>query len=654
MKPLLRPSRCASLAAGMAISAVVAAALPLYAEDTSTQAHDDDSATPPVVEDQPPSPRLVITPLRREGETQQSAARITVVDDEAVRRRGYPTRVRDQLDNQPGVYFRANGGFAGNTALSLRGTRANDVAVLIDGLPVRDPTSVSGEVDWSRLSTMGVSQSEVLFGAHSGLYGSAATGGVINLRTQRPTPEHNGRLRAEFGSMDTAVAEGRFTGPIGEHLGYALHVGGIRSIGISAQYDRDNNRDGDPGNHERDGFIQRTARGRLEWTPVDGMHFYVSGQVQTAHNEYDASGPDDSDAAIDSHMHRLSAGMAWDIDPSWRLSSDILLSESIREEDDSGYYDQYRGRLGYAQAQLTWQVVDPVTADLGVDVQREEGRFREDPNAPFGPPGNFSDSTENIGVWTSFTYDDGVMYGKGTLRHDEHEREGGATTWSVGAGWWAWPEYLRLTGHIGSSFRAPTIFELHGNNGNPDLEPETALSYSVGVAAYPHELFRLEASVYRTEYDQRIVSSFFMPDNADDDSTVWGVELRATLADPQGDWSLSAYVNPQRSNNGEGDDILRTPRLLAGAEGSLRWRELTLSAAVQHVGKRYDDDFSTFPATRTALDSYTLLSAAVSWEPQEEWEVYLRGSNLTNAYYEDVIGFTTLRPAFFAGVVWRY
>lgn len=642
------------LSCGIGLSLVIAAALPSHSEESPAPVEYDDGDAQTAAADASDGRGLVITPLRRPGDPQQSAARVDRVDDTDQRRRGYPIRVRDQLDNRAGVYFRANGGFAGNTALSLRGTRANDVAVLIDGLPVRDPTSISGEQDFSRLSTIGVNQSEVLFGAQSGLYGSSAVGGVINLQTERPSEQHQGRLRAEFGSMDTTVTEARFTGPIGEYLGYALHLGGLRTIGISAQYDRDEHKDGDPGEHERDGFSQRTARGRLEWTPLPELQAYISGQLQDASTEYDATGPDDDDSEIDSQMHRLSSGMVWAIDDAWRLSSDILFSESRREEDGSGWYDDFRGRLWHAQAQLTWQAMDSFAADLGVDAQREEGRFGEDPDAPFGPPGSFSESTHNTGVWTSLTYDDGLLQGKATLRHDEHEREGGATTWSLGTGWWVLPEYLRLVGHVGTSFRAPTVFELFGNNGNPDLEAETALSYSVGVEAHPHELLQLQASVYRTEYDQRISSSFFMPINEDNDTTVWGVELRATVADPEGVWSLSAYVNPQRSNDGDGEDLLRTPRLLAGGEGSFSWSDYTVSAGVQHVGSRYDNDFSTFPATRTELGSYTLLSAAVSWEPREEWEFYVRGSNLSNAYYEDVIGFTTMRAAVFGGVIWRY
>jgi vitamin B12 transporter len=74
---------------------------------------------------------------------------------------------------------------------------------------------------------------------------------------------------------------------------------------------------------------------------------------------------------------------------------------------------------------------------------------------------------------------------------------------------------------------------------------------------------------------------------------------------------------------------------------------------VQHVGARDDNDFSTFPATRTELSSYTLVDLLGSYEVSEEVRFFARVENLFDEEYQDVLGFGTYGVAGFGGIELR-
>lgn len=81
------------------------------------------------------------------------------------------------------------------------------VAFLQNGAIISRPAAqLSGFYD--------LQQVEVLRGPQGTLYGRGATGGVINLVTQRPTDELSGYARATYGNYDAISLEGAISGPI--------------------------------------------------------------------------------------------------------------------------------------------------------------------------------------------------------------------------------------------------------------------------------------------------------------------------------------------------------------------------------------------------------------------------------------------------------
>jgi outer membrane receptor protein involved in Fe transport len=105
--------------------------------------------------------------------------------------------------------FRRSGSLSANPTsqgVSLRGVGANGASralVLVDGIPLNTP--FGGWVYWQRVPQASIESVEVFNGANSEAYGSAALGGVINMRTRATDTSHL-TVEASWGNESTPNA----------------------------------------------------------------------------------------------------------------------------------------------------------------------------------------------------------------------------------------------------------------------------------------------------------------------------------------------------------------------------------------------------------------------------------------------------------------
>ena len=91
----------------------------------------------------------------------------------------------DALSAVPGLGVVQSGGPGNAASVFIRGTDSEDVLVLLDGVPVNDPSSSNGAFNFGDYTLSDIARIEVVRGPMSGMYGSNAIGGVINIITIR-------------------------------------------------------------------------------------------------------------------------------------------------------------------------------------------------------------------------------------------------------------------------------------------------------------------------------------------------------------------------------------------------------------------------------------------------------------------------------------
>jgi len=149
---------------------------------------------------------LTVTATRTATRIDQTAADVSVVSQADLASSGAVV-LDSALRQVPGFsLFRRSDSLTANPTsqgVSLRGVGASGpsrAAVLVDGIPINDP--FGGWVYWDRVPKESIRSVEVVEGGSSDLYGSAAMGGVINVRTQSIETPHLS-IETAYGNSNT-------------------------------------------------------------------------------------------------------------------------------------------------------------------------------------------------------------------------------------------------------------------------------------------------------------------------------------------------------------------------------------------------------------------------------------------------------------------
>ncbi len=90
-------------------------------------------------------------------------------------------RIKDILDNLPGIYINKTGANDSLSTISIRGTGSKYTLILLDGIPLND--FMTGGFDINKIDNINIGKIEVIKGGMSSIYGADASAGVINIIT---------------------------------------------------------------------------------------------------------------------------------------------------------------------------------------------------------------------------------------------------------------------------------------------------------------------------------------------------------------------------------------------------------------------------------------------------------------------------------------
>lgn len=98
--------------------------------------------------------------------------------------------IADVISGQSGVHTRRYGGTGSMQTVSIRGIPGSRIQVFVDGVALN--SSMGGAVDLGKLNPERFESIEIHKGITPSSFGGNGIGGVVNLRTKRPTPGENG------------------------------------------------------------------------------------------------------------------------------------------------------------------------------------------------------------------------------------------------------------------------------------------------------------------------------------------------------------------------------------------------------------------------------------------------------------------------------
>ncbi len=577
-----------------------------------------------------PLPEIVVTATRIDAIADQTPG-ARVVTEVDIERRG-AIFAADILPDVPGLsVYRA--GFGGVTSVRMRGASQDKSLILVDGVPVNDPSQPAGGFDFAGFDLGDIERIEVLSGPQSSLWGSDAIGGVIAFTSR----ELDGvRAEAEAGSFDTR--RGRLQAGIADD-GYALgaFVSRFESEGISAA----------AGGIEADGFDSTVwgLNGRYAFNgrvSIDGrMRHSDSFAELDAFGPVDA--PDTADTTNRTAFVRLRFGDWLGLDHQFTAAASTLERSSV-----SSFPSIYEGERRLWRWQADSRDAGAVAYAFGLEREETEA-FLNGYSAELGVDSAFGtlrwDASERLTLNLG-------------LRHDSTDDFGGETTGRISAAY-SLDGGFTLSGAYGTGFKTPSVaqsvcdfcFVLPGTVVAP-LVPEQAKGGEIALGWRSAD-GRLEgrATLYRLEVEDQIDGVFdfgtfeFYYVNIDQTRTD-GVELegRAQLG---GGFDLSAaYAWTDAVDEGSGSAILRVPEQAGSA--TLGWSGARLSGALTI---RAEGDM---PDSGGVRDGFLTANLNAAYELNDNVTLTLRAENLADETYQQLLGYGEAGRSAYVGVRLRY
>ncbi|VTZ51681.1 Vitamin B12 transporter [Methylocella tundrae] len=613
----------------------------------SSRAYAQDASAPPV--ELPPvvvGATLIPTP---ESELGTSVTVISADEIAAKQQRTLP----DALLDVPGLNVVQTGGPGGLTSVFIRGANSNQTKVLIDGIDVSDPSSPDGGFDFAHILNFDLGSIEVLRGPQSGLYGSEAIGGVINIATEKGYGPMLATANVEGGSFGTFNQTAKVSGSA-DWLSCFLGFGHFSTTDtpITPPSLVPIGRAINPNAYDNRTFSFRVDAHLADQLDVGLTSRYIETTLRSTSDDF--LGPENlrSNNGSDQSLSRAfihntlfdgrfdqTLGLAYThYDRSYLDPNSIPIVPS--------FYEGSRIKLDY---QGNVRLIEGETLVLGA--QREVDRLvNSNPVwAVNGDTAGFAELQSNIG---------GRLFNAASIRYDANDQFGNATTFRIAPAFLIPETGTRLKGSVGTGFKAPTLDELYDNYpaygffANPNLQPETSIGFDAG---FEQTLLPDRISFGATYFANNIKYLININDTATSYVNIGrartsGLESFMSLS-PWNGFSVRAdYTYTVAKDETTQLDLLRRPRDKFSISVTLQATPaLLLSATFVYTGP-WADTNRAGTATNLVAPGYTLLNLAATYDFGHGISGFARVQNALNDHYQNPFGFDQPTLGVFGGV----
>lgn len=547
---------------------------------------------------------------------------VTVIDQEEIERQGAGS-MTDLLRLQPGVEISSNGGAGKTSSIYLRGTNADHVVVLLDGLRINAATS--GTTAFENIPLSQIEKIEILRGPATSLYGADAIGGVIQIFTKKSgntSPKFNAALGV--GNYGTKRMDLGITGGWSDTR-YGINVSSLDTQGFSAQNITDITKTID---RDNDPYRNFTISSHLEHTFVPGhtlgvQFFQSKGRSYFDGNNFNNYGDQTLQSyAISSHNQFTSFWLS-----TLRIGNGMDDSTSFSKPSifSTGY-----SRFKTSQLQYTWQ--NDFTLPVGTLTVAYD-RLEQHVNSTT----SYTQRERiNNGYLVSYLVNVEVHSFQANVRVDDNSQYGTHVTGSVGYGYQFTPS-LRAGFNYGSAFKSPTFNQLcYPGFGNSNLTPEESNNIDVSLR-YETPRLRAGMTIFNNYVDNlietvQVASSVYQALNASQ-AEIHGAsvdgEWRPEYRWLGRGWILRGNLTIQSPENSKTNTQLVRRANEYGTLSVMReWGKFILGVEVNGASSRYND-----PANKFNMAGYVLTNLTADFRITPEWKLEARANNIFDKNY---------------------
>jgi vitamin B12 transporter len=623
---------------------------------------------------------IVVTATRVATPVNQVPASVTVLTQKDFIAQG-DTTLAQALSTVPGVNMVQSGGPGNAASLFIRGTNSEDVLVLLDGVPVNDPANPNGAFNFGIVNLADVERIEIIRGPMSGLYGTSAIGGVVNIITKRGTAVPEATASVAGGYPAQGQGDASISGMSGK-FDYALSGAVDQEAGFDATPRRMSVYANNP-----DPYRAWLGSAQFGYAVTPLTRIYIIGRGQAT----DAAFPNLSDPIFDdpnefdyntSGFGKLGISSAF---LDGRLTTDLfvarlqtrLFNKNLLDANDPNQAsadDTYEGGRTDTQWNNTLRLDDTrdfafsnvtfgaeYTNDTADETVNEGGLYGPFTETVHGAQHNWAG---HVGVQTTIM---DRLTATAALREDNVSSFGNAVTWRLG-GNLALPEIdASLKASVGTGFLAPSLFDLYyvdnyGDSGNPNLKPEYSTGWECGPTFVLPMFGQADGFDVTATYFGSSIRDLIQAEETPDftyveenvaQANIHGVET-IYIFHPAS-W-LSANLNytyTHAVSGPGGPPLLRRPENAGSASLTITpTARLTIAPQVQYIG-RFEDylyDNNGYPAGIGSSDPGTIVNLNISYQLNQKFTLFASGKNILNSQFEAVNGLQIPGASFVIGI----
>ena len=609
---------------------------------------------------------VVVTATKYPVKQSQTGKVVIVIPHEEIEKSiGKP--LGELLGEQAGITVNGSLNDAGtDQSIFIRGAGSGRALVLIDGVPVNDPSETDNSFDINLIPVTMIERIEISKGAQSTLYGSDAIAGVINIITVKPdikTP-FTGKAGLSGGNYGTYNGNAQLYGKLADQLTYNVRYNHDHSGGFPTAHDSSHTASEVP--FTNDGYRGDQVAANLAWNPVSALTLKGFFQYSNYTTDIDAAAFTPAVDYTSANKSLLAgAGLTYKL-PATTITANYLYSTTDRHllEDSvysQPYYtDNYFGKSQFlevfASTKLGFGLILLNGADYRFSSMNENGSYG-------GYPSSFKDtSVSQTSMYSSLLYSgpSGLSVELGG-RLNTDSRYGSNYTYTFNPAWLI-DRNWKLYGSIASAFKAPTLYQLYSAYGDPNLLPEKSSSYEGGIQ-FDNTVFNTRATYFHRDTKNGIDYNYFtnLYYNYDEEKG-YGVEWEGTLKFARV-WSLTAnytWLKMQERTQSHVsyedttyDYALRVPTHTVNLTLGVRpVSGFFVSLSGHYESKRYDIggyDVNFNPLPDVTLDPFLILNGYAEYRVLRCLKLFAEGRNILNRKFYTIYGYNSIPAMFTAG-----
>ena len=609
---------------------------------------------------------VVVTANKTEQKQSTTGKVITVITKAQIEKSSGKT-VAQLLNEQAGITINGALSNAGSVqTVFMRGAAAGRTLILMDGIPVNDPSQINNDFDLNFFSINDVERIEICKGAQSTLYGSDAIAGVINIITTKTniTKPINVKATVTGGSLGTLKSNLQFYGKAGKFT-YTTRYARLQSNGFSAAYDSTGTK-----NYDNDAYLGNTLNGAVQYQASKQWQVKAFTQYSEYKAGIDASAfTDRTFYDINNKNHTSGAGFVFKND-KLSLTGNYQYSKQHRNYDDNASIgapifsmNDYDAVTQFAELYTSVKLGGGFTLLGGADYRYSSMNNQYRSVSSFGPYNSkFNDTSMNQqSLYSSLHFNNKDFSVELGGRLTNHSRYGTHYTYTFNPSY-TFDEHFRIFGSIATGFKAPSLYQLYSSSGNIDLKAEVSTNYEAGIQhSYGKFSDRLVFFYRQTDNGIDYNSISFKYFNYVNQATR-GIEYELSFKPTEqltftGNYTFITAQETTQSRINFKDTVynysLRRPTHSINITAGYRFTKgLYASFSGKYISNRYD--VGAYKKADVLLDSYFLLSAYAEYTFSDRLKIFADVQNFGNKKFYDVRGYNGIPTLFNTGVTFNW